>query len=159
MLEELSMVISLKEEFCCRRQKSCTFGRLCAILSTTIMSREENPMLNWLKNLVKRYWAPLSYLFFGILTTLVNYAVYLPCYNLFHLSASVSNIVAWVFAVVFAYLTNKPFVFRSHDWSAKPWCLSLPVLWAAGWHPARWKREFFSFLWTCWGRTAMCGKS
>ena len=76
-------------------------------------------MLNQLKNLVKRYWAPLSYLFFGVLTTLVNYAVYLPCYNLFHLSASVSNIVAWVFAVVFAYLTNKPFVFRSYDWSAK----------------------------------------
>ena len=76
-------------------------------------------MLNQLKNLVKRYWAPLSYLFFGVLTTLVNYAVYLPCYNLFHLSASASNIVAWVFAVVFAYLTNKPFVFRSHDWSAK----------------------------------------
>ena len=49
----------------------------------------------------------------------VNYAVYLPCYNLFRLSASVSNIIAWVFAVIFAYLTNKPFVFRSHDWSAK----------------------------------------
>ena len=30
-----------------------------------------------------------------------------------------SNVIAWVFAVVFAYLTNKPFVFRSHDWSAK----------------------------------------
>ena len=39
--------------------------------------------------------------------------------NFFRFSASVSNIVAWVFAVVFAYLTNKPFVFRSHDWSAK----------------------------------------
>ena len=78
-------------------------------------------MLNQLKNLVKRYWAPLSYLFFGVLTTLVNYAVYLPCYNLFHLSASASNIVAWVFAVVFAYLTNKPFVFRSHPRPARSW--------------------------------------
>lgn len=76
-------------------------------------------MLNKLKNLIRRYWAPLSYLFFGVLTTVVNYAVYLPCYNLFHLSASVSNAVAWAIAVVFAYLTNKPFVFRSRDWSAK----------------------------------------
>jgi putative flippase GtrA len=25
--------------------------------------------------------------------------------------------VAWVFAVAFAFLTNKPFVFKSHDWS------------------------------------------
>ena len=30
-----------------------------------------------------------------------------------------SNEIAWIFAVVFAYLTNKPFVFGSHDWSAK----------------------------------------
>jgi len=28
-------------------------------------------------------------------------------------------VIAWVFAVAFAYLTNKPFVFESHDWSAK----------------------------------------
>ena len=30
-----------------------------------------------------------------------------------------SNVIAWVAAVAFAYLTNKPFVFKSHDWSAK----------------------------------------
>ena len=34
-------------------------------------------------------------------------------------SAAASNAVAWVAAVAFAYLTNKPFVFRSHDWSMK----------------------------------------
>ena len=27
--------------------------------------------------------------------------------------------IAWVVAVAFAYLTNKPFVFRSYDWSAE----------------------------------------
>ena len=27
--------------------------------------------------------------------------------------------IAWVAAVAFAFLTNKPFVFKSHDWSAK----------------------------------------
>ena len=35
------------------------------------------------------------------------------------MSAVVSNGIAWVVAVAFAYLTNKPFVFKSHDWSAK----------------------------------------
>ena len=58
-----------------------------------------------------------SYLFFGVLTTAVNYAVYLPCYNTLGLPAAVSNVIAWVAAVAFAYLTNKPFVFKSHDWS------------------------------------------
>jgi putative flippase GtrA len=58
-------------------------------------------------------------LFFGVLTTLVNYAVYLPCYNLLGMSGTVSNVIAWVVAVAFAYLTNKPWVFKSHDWSSK----------------------------------------
>lgn len=72
-----------------------------------------------MKKLIKKYWDILSYLFFGVLTTAVNYVVYLPCYNLLGLSAAVSNAIAWVFAVAFAYLTNKPFVFKSHDWSMK----------------------------------------
>lgn len=72
-----------------------------------------------MKALIRKYWDILSYLFFGVLTTVVNYVVYLPCYNLLGLSAAVSNAIAWVFAVAFAYLTNKPFVFKSHDWSMK----------------------------------------
>ena len=76
-------------------------------------------MVDRIVALVKRYWDILAYLFFGVLTTVVNYVVYLPCYNLLGLSAVVSNGIAWVVAVAFAYLTNKPFVFRSHDWSLK----------------------------------------
>lgn len=69
--------------------------------------------------LLKKHADVISYLFFGVLTTAVNYLIYLPCYNLLHISATLSNIIAWAGAVVFAYLTNKPFVFQSHDWSAK----------------------------------------
>ena len=76
-------------------------------------------MVQKIKNLVQKHRDILSYLFFGGLTTVVNYLVYLPCYNLLYLSAAVSNAIAWAVAVAFAYLTNKPFVFRSHDWSLK----------------------------------------
>lgn len=72
-----------------------------------------------LKALIEKHWDLIVYVIFGGLTTVVNYAVYLPCYNLLGLSATVSNILAWVVAVAFAYVTNKPLVFRSHDWSAK----------------------------------------
>lgn len=72
-----------------------------------------------IRALIEKYWDILSYLFFGVLTTVVNYLVYLPCYNWLGISAAVSNVIAWVVAVVFAYLTNKPFVFKSHDWSWK----------------------------------------
>lgn len=72
-----------------------------------------------LKRLFLKYYDIISYLFFGGLTTVVNYLVYLPCYNWLHLSATVSNVIAWAVAVIFAYLTNKPFVFKSYDWSMK----------------------------------------
>lgn len=72
-----------------------------------------------MKTLMARYRDVIVYLVFGVLTTAVNYIVYLPCYNVLGLSGSVSNAIAWVVAVAFAYLTNKPFVFQSHDWSAK----------------------------------------
>lgn len=76
-------------------------------------------MIEKVKQLIQKHYDILAYLFFGVLTTVVNYIVYLPCYNLWGQKAVVSNVIAWAAAVVFAYLTNKPFVFRSHDWSLK----------------------------------------
>lgn len=76
-------------------------------------------MIAKIRELIQKHWDILSYLFFGGLTTVVNYLVYFPLYNWLQLSATISNAVAWVFAVAFAYLTNKPFVFKSFDWSAK----------------------------------------
>ena len=76
-------------------------------------------MIGKIKALFVKYYDILVYLVFGVLTTVVNYLIFLPCYNLLGLSSSVSNVMAWVVAVAFAYVTNKPFVFRSHDWSGK----------------------------------------
>ena len=74
-------------------------------------------MFEKIRALVMKHWDMVSYLFFGVLTTVVNYLVYLPLYNLLGISAAFSNIIAWVAAGGFAYVTNKPFVFKSHDWS------------------------------------------
>ena len=76
-------------------------------------------MIEKLRSLIEKYWDVLSYLFFGVLTTVVNYLIYLPVYNFCGFSAALSNMIAWVGAVIFAFLTNKPFVFHSHDWSTK----------------------------------------
>lgn len=61
----------------------------------------------------------IIYLFFGGLTTLVNFFVYFPLYNWLQFSGTISNVIAWAIAVAFAFLTNKPFVFKSKDWSLK----------------------------------------
>lgn len=76
-------------------------------------------MIQKMKAILEKYWEVITYLFFGVLSTIVNYIVYLPAYLILGWSAAVSNAVAWVVAVAFAYLTNKPFVFKSNDWSRK----------------------------------------
>ncbi len=82
-------------------------------------------MIGKIRNMIKTHRALVAYMFFGILTTIVDYLVYLPCYNWLKLSATVSNMLAWAASVSFAFLTNKPFVFKSHDWSAKTVWLEL----------------------------------
>ena len=69
--------------------------------------------------LIKKHWDILVYLVFGVLTTAVDFLIYFPCYNLLQIPATVSNVIAAVGAIIFAFLTNKPLVFHSHDWSLK----------------------------------------
>lgn len=72
-----------------------------------------------IRALIEKYWDILVYLVFGVLTTAVDYLVYFPLYNWAGCSATLSNVIAWIVSVLFAYFTNKPFVFKSHDWSLK----------------------------------------
>ena len=74
-------------------------------------------MVQKFRELIQKYWEIISYVLFGGLTTLVNWLVYFPLYNGLRLDSTLSNVIAWVAAVAFSYLTNKPFVFKSHDWS------------------------------------------
>lgn len=78
-----------------------------------------------MKKVFEKYADVISYLFFGVLTTAVNYLVYLPCLYWLGLDAWLSNVLAWIVSVGFAFLTNKPFVFKSHDWS---WSVVWPEL-------------------------------
>ena len=56
-----------------------------------------------------------SYLFFGVCTTVVNIVVFQLCCTVLGMHALISNIIAWVFAVAFAYVTNRIFVFHSRE--------------------------------------------
>lgn len=66
-----------------------------------------------IRELFNKYQEVISYLFFGVLTTVVNYIIY------FSLNAVlgedlylVNNVVAWAGAVIFAFVVNKFFVFK-----------------------------------------------
>ncbi len=56
----------------------------------------------------------LSYLIFGVLTTLVDFIVYLICIKL-SVNYLVANIIGWCFAFLFAFVTNKLIVFKSNS--------------------------------------------
>ena len=67
----------------------------------------------------EKYRDLIVYVFFGGMTTIVNYIVYFACRRLGNVSVTASGVFAWCAAVLFAFVTNKPFVFHSHDWSAQ----------------------------------------
>lgn len=72
-----------------------------------------------LMELMKRYRGMIVYLVLGGMTTVVNMAVYYGCYEVWKIHSDLSTILAWIVAVIFAFFTNKPWAFDSHDWSLK----------------------------------------
>ena len=67
--------------------------------------------------LMKKYKSLIFYGVFGIMTTVVNLIVYNLCYYRLGIGNTISNVFAWIFAVTFAYLTNKSLVFESKSWA------------------------------------------
>ena len=66
-------------------------------------------------NFFKKHWEVLSYLIFGVLTTLLNIVLYALFSNLFGYTAANSwgNVLDNALCILFAYCTNRAFVFRS----------------------------------------------
>ena len=64
----------------------------------------------------KNYKELISYLFMGVATTFVNWGVYSLMVSLAGISITISNACAWIISVIFAYITNKIWVFHSRSW-------------------------------------------
>ena len=61
----------------------------------------------------------ITYLIFGVLTTVLNYIVFWAFLRLLgNEAAIIANVVAFIAAVAFAYITNKLCVFGSKSWKA-----------------------------------------
>lgn len=62
---------------------------------------------------VKQYREQISYLFFGVLTTGINFVIYTAAYEWIGIDNLTSVVLAWIGSVLFAYITNKIWVFQS----------------------------------------------
>ena len=65
------------------------------------------------KRLLTKYKQFIMYAVFGVLTTAVNFTSYYLCYNSIGIENIPATIIAWILAVIFAFLTNKLWVFDS----------------------------------------------
>lgn len=72
------------------------------------------PLLRLFEKPYKRYKDVLLYLFFGVLTTLINLIAYWVMGTKLCINIHISNVTAWVVAVIFAYVTNRTWVFKEH---------------------------------------------
>lgn len=63
----------------------------------------------------KKLWEIFSYLFFGGLTFLVNCVTYFLFLRVFGMNYLISNLISWIISVLFAYITNKLWVFQTRN--------------------------------------------
>lgn len=68
---------------------------------------------NMIKSLIVKYKDIILYGIFGVLTTLVNIVAYYVCARICGLNTTASTVIAWILAVIFAYITNRKWVFDS----------------------------------------------
>lgn len=66
-----------------------------------------------IKELYLKYKEIINYLFFGGCTTIVNFISYYIPARIIGIDEIISNVIAWCVSVLFAYITNKLFVFSS----------------------------------------------
>lgn len=70
-----------------------------------------------MKEMYLKYKEVIMYLIFGVLTTVVNIVVYYIMADILHIHYMMGNVVAWFLSVLFAYVTNRTYVFESKSQS------------------------------------------
>lgn len=63
----------------------------------------------------------MSYLFFGVMTTIVNIVIYFLCRDILQFHFAVANTISWILSVLFAFVTNKKWVFHSKSETKAEW--------------------------------------
>ncbi|WP_191363810.1 GtrA family protein [Limosilactobacillus oris] len=67
-----------------------------------------------IKQLWEKYKHIIAYLFWGVVTTVINLAVFQILSSGIHWNYEVATVIAWFVSVLVAYFTNKVWVFGSH---------------------------------------------
>ena len=66
-----------------------------------------------IKEIIIKYKEIINYLIFGVATTVVSIVSYFIFAKTFNINPIISNIISWFISVLFAYITNRKYVFES----------------------------------------------
>lgn len=80
-----------------------------------------------MRELFEKYRDVIPYVFFGVVTTIINIAVYWLLAHPLHLPVMFSTVAAWIITVTVAYLTNRKWVFHSEAHTASE--IAREVIW------------------------------
>ena len=83
------------------------------LINIIIKLFRKNKYTNLLVELYYKYKEIFDYLFFGGLVTIVNFISYYIPANIIGVDKIVSNLIAFIISVIFAYVVNKEYVFET----------------------------------------------
>ena len=85
----------------------------------------KNLNLKTIKGLFLEYKEVINYLVFECLTTVVNFVCYYLFAKVLGIEEVISSGLSWLFSVLFAYITNKIFVFESKTTTIKEFIMEI----------------------------------
>ena len=71
-------------------------------------------IFEYCRHLAVKYKEQLLYIIFGVVTTVVNFVTYYLCARILMIGIMISTVIAKIFSLSVAYLTNRKWVFNSN---------------------------------------------
>lgn len=117
--DNLSKTLEKAKKFTPKKYQSNT-KNMVKLIENYIDKEERRSMKKTILNLFQKYREVIMYLIFGVLTTAVNLVSYYLLTKTFlnpsnAIEIQIANVTSWSISVLFAYVTNRKYVFSSQN--------------------------------------------
>ena len=68
---------------------------------------------NWAWDMYRKYQEAIDYLFWGGVAFVLSMVLFYIFANMMMIEEQIANVITWIICVIFTYITNRTFVFRS----------------------------------------------
>ena len=71
-------------------------------------------LLDWGLGMYRKYQEAIDYLFWGGVAFVLSMVLFYIFANMMMIEEQIANVITWIICVIFTYLTNRTFVFKSN---------------------------------------------